>query len=222
MTIKPNKLPQKKLQEIWAQVPANYYDQGIKNNLFQKIWHGHKLAEVIKLLPKNPKKTIRVLDVGCSSAVLTAEIAKKLPKSKVTGLDSYKKAVDFAKKKYPHLSFITADAHKLPFQNKTFDIVICTETLEHVIDPKKVLMEIKRVLKKDGGAIISMDSGNLMFRVIWYFWTKTKGKVWENAHLHEFSAKLLEELIKETGFKIKKRNISHLGMSVTFLSTHKT
>ena len=176
MAITPNHIPQKKLKEIWAQVPSDYYDLGIQNNLLQKMWHSRKLAQVLKQLPKKPKPNLKILDVGCSSAVLTTEIAKSLPKSKVTGLDSYKSAIDLAKKKYPHISFVVADAHKIPFKDNIFDILICTETLEHVVDPKGVLLEIKRVLKKDGAAIISMDSGSLPFRIIWYFGQKPKEK----------------------------------------------
>src|SRR3989344_6007770 len=90
----------KSLSPIQAQVPVDYYDQGIAKNLLQRLWHTQKLKQVIKLLPRNAKN---ILDVGCSSAVLTAEIAKHLPKSKITGIDSYKKAIDFAKVKYPHI-----------------------------------------------------------------------------------------------------------------------
>ncbi|MBI2327056.1 class I SAM-dependent methyltransferase [Candidatus Curtissbacteria bacterium] len=207
-----------KLKKIWSQVPPNYYDVGIKKNLFQKLWHTHKLTQVKKILPK---KSRQILDIGCSSAVLTAKIAKILPKSKITGLDSYKDAIDFAQVKYPHIKFIVADAHNLPFKKAAFDLVICTETLEHLIDPKLALSEMKRVLKKHGAAILSMDSGSLLFRLIWFFWTKTKGRVWQNAHLHEFNAILLEDLIKEVGFKIKKRISSHLGMAITFLAVPK-
>ena len=218
MKITAAKVPKKRLVEIWAQVPADYYDKGIKRNPLQKLWHTKKLAEVLKLLPKDAKK---VLDIGCSSAVLTAEIAKQLKNSKVAGIDSYREAIDFAKSKYPHLELKVADAHKLPYKDKSFDLVVCTETLEHVTDPKKSLLEMKRVLKKGGKAIISMDSGSLLFRTIWFFWTKSKGRVWENAHLHEFSAALLEGLIKESGFKITKRNYSHMGMSIIFLAAPK-
>lgn len=218
MKIDAVKVPKKRLHQIWAQVPKDYYDLGIEKNPFQKLWHTKKLEQVLKLLPKDVKK---VLDVGCSSGVLTAEVAKVLKKAKVIGLDSYKEAIKFAQDKYPHLEFITADAHKIPYKDKSFDLIICTETLEHVTDPKKSLIEMKRLLRKKGRAIISMDSGSTLFRVIWYFWTKSKGKVWENAHLHEFSAQLLEDLIKESGFKITKKNYSHLGMSVTFLATPK-
>lgn len=213
--IKPNHIPKKRLQEIWSQVPPDYYDQGIKVNFLQKLWHSKKLNEVLKLLPTNSHQ---VLDIGCSSAILTAEVAKFLPQSAITGLDSYKKAIDFARKKYPHLKFVVADAHKLPFKNNAFDLVICTETLEHLINPQLALLEMKRVLKKNGHAIISMDSGSFLFKTIWYFWTKTKGRVWQGAHLHEFNAKILENLIKKSGFRIKQKNLSHLGMAITFLA----
>lgn len=213
--IKPNHLSQKKLREIWAQVPPDYYDQGIKKNIFQKLWHTLKLKQVLTLLPKDAK---RVLDVGCSSAILTAAVAKTLPESSVTGLDSYSAAIDFARKKYPHITFVVADAHNLPFGDKIFDLVICTETLEHVSNPQKSLLEMKRVLGKNGRAIISMDSGSLLFRIIWFIWTKTRGRVWQGAHLHEFNTQILENLIRQSGFKIAKKNISHLGMAVTFLA----
>lgn len=222
MAIKPNHIPKKRLREIWAQVPPDYYDRGIQNNLLQKMWHTRKLTQILKLLPKNTASNFKVLDVGCSSAMLTAEIAKALPKSQVTGLDSYKAAIDLAKSKYPDINFTVADAHDMPFKNQTFDLLVCTETLEHVIDPKGVLEEIKRVIKKDGTLIISMDSGSLLFRIIWNLWTKSKGKVWQDAHLHEFTAKLLEDLTKEAGFRINKKQISHFGMAITLSTTPKT
>lgn len=213
--IKPNHISKKRLREIWTQVPPDYYDQGIKKNILQKLWHTQKLAQVLTLLPKDTKK---ILDIGCSSAILTAEVAKARPKSQITGLDSYNAAIDFARKKYPHISFVVADAHHLPFPDQSFNLVICTETLEHVTDPTRVLDEMRRILTKNGRAIISMDSGSFLFKIIWYFWTKTRGRVWQNAHLHEFNARILEDLIRQSRFRIAKKNISHLGMAVTFLT----
>lgn len=209
------KISRKKLKDIWSQVPPDYYDRG---NFLQKLWHSRKLNQVIKLLPKpDGHHSLKVLDIGCNSGLLTHEVSKVLTKSKITGLDSYKSAIDFARSKYPHIDFVVADAHKLPFNNKSLDLVICTETLEHVVDPKKSLEEMVRVLKTDARAIISMDSGSPLFHIIWQVWTKGRGKVWQNAHLHEFNAKILEQLIRGSGFKIQKKIKSHLGMAVTFL-----
>ncbi len=219
MLIVPRKYSDKKLRKIWSQVPVDYYDKGIHGNFLQKLWHEKKIIIVKSLLPKqNSSKTFRILDVGCSSGLLANEVAQYFPKSNVYGIDSYSEVIGFAKSKYTNIKFFSCDAHDLPFKNNFFDIVICTETLEHVIDPKKVLLEIKRVLKKDGRSIISMDTGSQLFRFVWYCWIKTKGKVWKNAHLHEFNTHILENIIKEAGFKIILKKISHFGMSVTFLA----
>lgn len=50
-------------------------------------------------------------------------------------------------------------AEKLPWKNAFFDIVICTEVLEHVIDPDVVLREAERVLKPGGVVLISTPYG---------------------------------------------------------------
>jgi SAM-dependent methyltransferase len=50
---------------------------------------------------------------------------------------------------------VHALGNALPFRDGAFDIVLCTEVLEHVPDPGKVLREIFRVLKHDGSLIMT-------------------------------------------------------------------
>lgn len=205
----------KKLPDIWKQAPPDYYDQGIKSNLLQYLWHTQKIRTLKKIIIK--KNYPKILDIGCASGLMTNKIASFFPESKVVGVDIYSNAIDFAKSKYPQISFNIADIHKLPFASGSFDLIICCETIEHVLNPKKALSEIYRVIKKDGIVIIAMDSGNLLFRLIWWFWEKTKGKVWQGAHLHPFHHLELEEVIQSAGFKIKRKHFSHLGMEVSFV-----
>lgn len=203
----------KNLKKIWLQVSPDYYEKGIKRNLWQNIWHNSKWRIIKKLIQKN---ATRVLDVGCASGWLTSRIAHVLPRAKVVGVDISPKMITYAKVAHPEVNFICADAHKLPFPNKSFDLIVCTETLEHVVDPLKVLKEIRRCLSNKGIVIISMDSGSFLFRFIWFFWLKTKGRVWNHAHLHKFNRHKLQKLFKKAGFKIKRQEISQLGMEVTF------
>ncbi|VVB99043.1 Ubiquinone biosynthesis O-methyltransferase [uncultured archaeon] len=53
-----------------------------------------------------------------------------------------------------HKPDIVGDVHCLPLKNGSFDTVIATELLEHCRDPKKVVSEFRRVLKK-GGAVVA-------------------------------------------------------------------
>jgi 2-polyprenyl-3-methyl-5-hydroxy-6-metoxy-1,4-benzoquinol methylase len=206
----------KDLKTIWAQVPPDYYEEGIANNFLQKLWHNRKWASLKKIVNESYDN---ILDVGCASGWLTARLAELFPEGKITGMDVSLEMIDYAKRVHPKIKFICTDAHKLPFAEDSFDLIICTEVLEHVVDPLNVLLEIKRCLSPRGEAIISMDTGSLLFKIIWMFWTRSKGKVWKDAHLHEFNRDKLVSLIKKAGFEIKQELVSHLGMAVTLKIT---
>jgi len=207
------KFTQEELHAIWHKVPVDYYQKGVKNNILQRLWHRGKLVAVASLVNENTKK---ILDVGCASGWFLHMLSKKFPNAKCVGIDSYKDAIMYGKKKYKNLTLVDADGHKIPFSDESFDLVICTEMLEHVLDPNKVIQEIKRVLKPDGLAVIEMDSGNMLFRLIWYWWTNMRNGVWKDSHIQPFTASKLEGIIKKGGLKIKKKKNFNFTMAVAF------
>jgi len=69
--------------------------------------------------------------------------------------------------KLKHIDLITADLYSpivdvkadicdLPFENDHFDIIFCNHVLEHIVDDKKAMQELYRVLKKGGMAILQI------------------------------------------------------------------
>ena len=198
---------------VIEQVPVTYYQDGVKSNFFQKTWHTRKFNTVINLVENYPKK---ILDVGCASGWFLSQIAKKFPKAKCFGIDVYKQGVAYGNTLYSKLNLQTASAEKIPFPANTFDLVICTEVLEHVDNPSLVLKEIKRVLVKNGEAIIELDSGNWLFSFVWFLWTKKNGHVWNHAHLHSFTVTKLEKMILASGFAILKKKTFNWGMAMAF------
>lgn len=205
-------------KHIIEQVPPNYYQKGIKENFLQRFWHGKKLNEVAKAVKESKSKNReKILDVGSASGWFISEISKKFPESKCFGIDIYDKGISYAKKKYPQIEFKVADAHSIPYKDNFFNVVICTEVLEHVDDPWQVVMEIKRVLKRNGVAIIELDSGSWLFSIVWYLWRKSKGRIWNESHLHSFNVKKLDKLINSCGFKIIRKKKFNFGMAMIFL-----
>src|SRR5579872_3791522 len=193
-------------KKVINQVPPNYYQQSVRDNFVQRGWHRHKLDEVVQLMPENVyKKRSVILDVGSASGWFISQISHIFPKSLCYGIDVYRKAIDYGKKTYPHIRLRAGNAEKLPYKTNFFDIIICTSVLEHVHDPRKVLLEIKRVMKKNGTAIIELDTGSSLFSILWYIWRKSKGRVWNDSHLHSFSVAQLEKVMKECGFVIKNK-----------------
>ena len=203
----------KRLKEILEEVPPDYYQKGVKNNLLQKLWHTGKLKAVMNFIIREPKK---ILDVGCASGWFLNKVSENCKDAKCYGVDAYRDAILYGKKQYKFLQLKHADAHNLSYPSQTFDLVLCTEVLEHVSNPKLVLKEIKRVLTKNGIAIIEMDSGSILFNLIWYWWTHMRNGVWKQAHLHLFNANKLEKLIKKSGFLIIDKKFFNFGMAVLF------
>lgn len=210
----------KELERIWGEVPVDYY---FRQNLLQRLWHDRKWSVFKRLILSSINSPKKILEIGCASGHMTNLLAQLFPNSHIVGIDIYKPAVNEARKRFPEIEFIEADAHNLPFPKTKFDLIVSSETIEHVVDPAKMLHEITRVLKPFGIALIEMDSGSKLFRGVWWVWTHFgKGKVWQDAHLHPFTARQLEALITQNGLNVKNKSFSHLGMAVSFLISPKT
>ena len=91
-------------------------------------------------------KPSSVLDVGCAEGFVLSRIQKYA--DSCTGIDMDKSALSRGKELYPSLVFREGNAEKLPFEDNSFDLVVCTEVMEHLENPAAVLQEIKRVSRK--------------------------------------------------------------------------
>lgn len=202
----------KKFNKVLEQVPPDYYASGVKSNIFQKFWHQKKWDKLETHL-KNHKKS-RLLDVGCADGTTTLQILEKFPDFKITGIDAYKKAVNYARGKNSKADFVHGDAHSLPFKNSHFDVVTAIEVLEHLHYPEIALSEIRRVLKPKGSFVIIQDTNSLLFRSVWWAWTKWRGSVWENSHISCVEPKILISNLKKGGFYVEKYDVYNLGMEI--------
>jgi SAM-dependent methyltransferase len=84
------------------------------------------------------------LDVGCGRGYLVNKIAAE-KKIKVVGIDI---SAPEKQNSVVGVSFIKQNIEELPFQDKSFDTVICTHTIEHLLNPLKAIVEIRRVARK--------------------------------------------------------------------------
>ena len=105
---------------------------------------------------------ISVLDVGCGEGYLLRKAARKaslvfgadLDESRLRG--TREGLLDSCRSGRSPVGFAVADAQRLPFADASFDRVICTETLEHVVDAHRALRELARVLRPGGRLAVSV------------------------------------------------------------------
>jgi len=90
-----------------------------------------------------------VLDAGCGTGEVTAEIAG-LTGGSVTGVDSEARFVEYASGQHPGIQFVRADCEELPFDDGTFDMVTCHFLLMWVSRPARAVKEMARVLEPGG------------------------------------------------------------------------
>lgn len=103
-----------------------------------------------------------LLDVGSGAGTLTCDLAKRLAPGKVTAFEMEEAALQLTRDavqeaSITNVSFVVGDAHQMPFEDNSFDIVHAHQVLQHVHDPVQVLREMRRVCKP-GGIVAVRDS----------------------------------------------------------------
>lgn len=89
-----------------------------------------------------------VLDAGCGEGETLERLRGQLPQRQV-GVDLNPESVEFAAARIPDAEFQVANLLDLPFENDSFDLVLCLEVLEHLDRPEGGLSELARVAAGD-------------------------------------------------------------------------
>ena len=105
----------------------------------------------------------RVLDVGCGGGLLAEEITTM--GYTVVGIDPSERSLDVARAHAAetgrHIDYLYGRGQHLPFDDETFDAVLCCDVLEHVEDWHAVIGEVARVLRP--GGVFLYDTINRTF-----------------------------------------------------------
>ncbi len=158
----------------------------------------------------------RILDIGCGSGRHTAA-AYDLQKGSVIGADPNFADLEQARarldlharwtpRKKGAWSLAAADISHLPFKDGTFDVVICSEVLEHIADHRRAVRESIRILKPGGRLVVSIPR-RWPETICWALsrqYRHTPG-----GHVHIFNAKHLIRLIQSGGMTLWRTHYAH-------------
>jgi ubiquinone/menaquinone biosynthesis C-methylase UbiE len=132
----------KELELTSENIVGNVYDKyGTKNPIAKALMRGFLDAVTGFCLPQRP---INVLEVGCGEGKLADELlAHGLSPRRFVACDL---ALDrLGTGLNPLIEFKEASIYELPFEDNSFDLVICCEVLEHLEQPERGLQELSRV-----------------------------------------------------------------------------
>lgn len=138
---------------LWDKESDNYTDRA-KANLGDVYNHYdllviEKCRKVLQAFNLNAR---RVLDLGCAYGGFTYHLAKSFPAAQFTGVDPGGETIKFARENVRGSNISFNQAHALPFDDATFDLIILNMVLQWI--PRnylaRTIAEIERVLAPNG------------------------------------------------------------------------
>ncbi len=168
-----------------------------------------KVERIIKIMGIENRDII--LDIGCARGeilyklVVNAEFA--------VGIDLSPNVFEKARKS-KKINYILADAEYIPLTDETFSKIICLDLLEHVLEPEKVIMEMKRLLRKDGKIILEVPSTGVVSSLL-------TGD-FHDGHLRYYTRKKIGDILHKHELSIEKLELFNSVPLSTFLARYKT
>jgi len=178
-----------------------------QNRLFEHISDFVKVKNIFPDLPLDSK----ILDAGCGDARLSQKLVEM--GFQVTGLDINEEGLKSAKAK--GLNTILGDIEQTwQTEDKSFDLVMMLDVLEHITNMEGVLAQVKRVLKPDGFFLVVFPNHfdlrnriNMLFGGGIVHWDHKKypnTRAWNYGHVRFLKLRELQEFMSLSGLGVNK------------------
>ena len=189
----------------YRDLKEDFFDSQTYNwNPIRAWFHTSRNILVANCVKKYSKKGDKIADLGCGNCLWNEE---EIP---TIGIDLNKKMMEYAKKKGRLTNYYVSDLNKTPFSSNYLNLVVITETLEHLKEYKKTIKEIKRILKP-GGIVITTVPYDTNFSLWKPFFTVQcfiQGTILRKecylkkcGHINHFSPESIKKEFIKSGFK---------------------
>lgn len=182
-----------------ANLSTNYSKHTSKNPLQRMLINNFysQLLSIAKVL-----KPDSILDAGCGEGFTLLKLIENGVGKKLEGIEYSENAIKLSKKVNPQLNIRFGTVYKLPYKDNSFDLVLCTEVLEHLKEPERALEEIKRVSRQYLLLTVPNEPWFTYQRVL-------RGKnIFQFGahpeHIQHWTVGKFKKFIREHGLKIKK------------------
>ncbi len=166
-------------------------DYEIKYHLKEESnwWFLGRRDAILKLFfAKN--RSLKILDVGCAGGALLLDL-KNIGFYNLHGLDVSEKAVEVCKQRGVENVYVM-DGHFPDFEEASFDIIIASDSLEHLKDDMMALQNWHKLLKPNGELYVFVPA-------FMYLWSEHDVV---NQHFRRYNAVELKNKMEKTGFKV--------------------
>ncbi len=178
------------------------YQKSVYNQNIEKIDEIREKTLVALISSLINKQNLRILDVGCGEGQVSSSFAEN---NKCYGVDISEVSLDAAKKKNIKTYCVNLENEKLPFESNYFDIIICSEVIEHICNSDNLLHEINRVLKMRGHFILTFPNINQPISWLMGIFLDLPPRFsarYKSPHVKDYTLKIMKKIIRNFGFEI--------------------
>lgn len=174
------------------------YKKHTNSNPVQRMLISNFYNSLLDLIKNLDSESI--LDVGCGEGYTLAKLKESGIGKKLDGVDNLDQAIETGKRLFKDISLKKGDIYKLDYKDNSFDLVICTEVLEHLEFPEKALREMRRVSRKH----ILLSVPNEPYFMLANFLRGKNISRWGNdiEHINHWSSKSFVKLLVKNDVKI--------------------
>lgn len=181
-----------------TQLPLNFLKHTSKNPVQRFLINNFYNSLISLARPLYPKS---ILDAGCGEGFSLNHLTINGIGQKLEGVENSKVSIDLGKKLFPHLTIKQGSVYDLPYKDNSFDLIICTEVLEHLDMPSKAIKEMLRVSRK---YLITSVPNEPLFMIS----NLLRGKnfsIWGNdpGHIQHWTLFAFKKFLKKDSVKIK-------------------
>jgi 2-polyprenyl-3-methyl-5-hydroxy-6-metoxy-1,4-benzoquinol methylase len=133
-----------------------------------------------------------ILDVGCGNGWAAKKLLAKGKEVVSMDISVYNPVKVLQENQHENHAAVVADAYHLPFKKDSFDVIIASEIMEHVSDPKLFISQLMKALKPSGKLIITTPYDE---KIQYYLCVHCNKPTPKNAHLHSFNEKNIVNFI---------------------------
>ena len=158
---------------------------------FQRYWQRKRYDIITGYIADR----MRVLDAGCGST----QILNGAPQC--IGLDIRHAKLRFMRR--PGRRLINASIFALPFQNEKFEVVVCSQVIEHVPDDDSIFRELVRVIEPGGSLILGTpDYGSLSWPIIEKLYAIAQPGGYADEHITHYTRHSLIKRLRAHGLEV--------------------